>query len=972
MQILEPAMYNPEQALAASAPRSFPHIFGAMSSWKDLLFIDKFRRGLNRRGISRDLSAVLSKSNHLSIVVAFRCWTAGWLLAAFLSFILVFIKPPAEATIVFLAQSLLGSVVLAITWACHLARDHQRDQRIASAAQGSILKQNPNATQAEIDGQLLVTIFEGAFLQPAPSAIWGVFLFIGIYGVFLIRAYQVRLFFVMVFSTIILSIFATIAPLIPVFYAHFRSQKHSSKLNGVFPSHCTPSFAALSVSSMAELSPSDVTAALATHEAQRGAVIALFDSAGMISPYLGMEISVGNASGVDVKELGILMRDVTLTIGGFSNFLRHMKHRRSLPSVADPSKTENEITIDPLQELLLSLARVTEKKRVLTELRDALAELEKTRSEDDQTILVITALAQRNPTTESEGTKGASTQGTTTPLPFQGLDSDSSDDDVLQFLHAIYLESLDVLGDRVLDLLRFAIKVEEQSIRLWFPGKQNSGIMPTKSAMSLGSLPPKEEGGVRPLNASGISAPQDIDLHTNAEKYSDPTGPRFHGTDPVPDGEDDPSIVGNTMTAPPDIEAGEGHPLPSKGVFFVLHRVIHFATNTQSSFAFKIGLLAIALACPAWIRANKSAKFYFDNKGATLCTLVVRARSDTDLLKGVWALILGLTAKGVYSSETTYGFIQRVIGAVIGGVVGLAMWYSSIGSGNRNAYGLAIICGVVLCYAMPYRIWHHNDRGIGSRINGTLVPRTAPIVSNPGVGYAVFWRRLFLVLIAVTAAWLIDLVPKPKTGREALRITYSKTTSAIGSVTATVLARIKEAPIQPQSKGSLIDYIGPQMMSIHNKIRMSSVRIALAKLEPSIDRPWSEAQYVTLQRLQFEMLDWLGILAIVSRDLDMESRSRLLASPLFQNDQLTSLLNLFYVASSSLQSEQPLPSQIPAPRHVIAMSGDLDRRLSLMAGNNLTTQFVLFGGAYVELCKCAEQLVKECQLIFGTSMLHPF
>jgi len=233
------------------------------------------------------------------------------------------------------------------------------------------------------------------------------------------------------------------------------------------------------------------------------------------------------------------------------------------------------------------------------------------------------------------------------------------------------------------------------------------------------------------------------------------------------------------------------------------------------------------------------------------------------------------------------------------------------------------------------------------------------------------WRRLFLVLIAVTAAWLIDLVPKPKTGREALRITYSKTTSAIGSVTAAVLARIKEAPIQPQSKGSLMDYIGPQMMSIHNKIRMSSVRIALAKLEPSIDRPWSEAHYVTLQRLQFEMLDWLGILAIVSRDLDMESRSKLLASPLFQNDQLTSLLNLFYVASSSLQSEQPLPSRIPAPRHVIAMAGDLDRRLSLMAGGHLTTQFVLFGGAYVELCKCAEQLVKECQLIFGTSMAHP-
>jgi hypothetical protein len=77
---------------------------------------------------------------------------------------------------------------------------------------------------------------------------------------------------------------------------------------------------ALSVSSIAELSPSDVATAFATHEAQRGAAIALFDSATVISPYLGMEISVGNASGLDVKQLGILIRHISLTIGSYSYF----------------------------------------------------------------------------------------------------------------------------------------------------------------------------------------------------------------------------------------------------------------------------------------------------------------------------------------------------------------------------------------------------------------------------------------------------------------------------------------------------------------------------------------------------------------------------------------------------------------------------------------------------------------------------
>jgi hypothetical protein len=68
----------------------------------------------------------------------------------------------------------------------------------------------------------------------------------------------------------------------------------------------------------------------------------------------------------------------------------------------------------------------------------------------------------------------------------------------------------------------------------------------------------------------------------------------------------------------PDIEAGEDHPLRSGGIFVVLHRLIHSATNTQSSFAFKVSLLAIALACPAWIQSNGTAKFYYDNKGNAL------------------------------------------------------------------------------------------------------------------------------------------------------------------------------------------------------------------------------------------------------------------------------------------------------------------------------------------------------------------
>ena len=182
---------------------------------------------------------------------------------------------------------------------------------------------------------------------------------------------------------------------------------------------------------------------------------------------------------------------------------------------------------------------------------------------------------------------------------------------------------------------------------------------------------------------------------------------------------------------------------------------------------------------------------------------------------------------------------------------------------------------------------------LGSGSNIILLPRTIPVAFNPGVGYTVFWRRLVLVIAGLAGTWLIDLIPRPKTGREDLRNTYSKTTYAIGSITAAVLARVKDMPARPRAKRTMIDRIGPQILSVHNKIRLSTVRISLARLEPSIHRKWSEEHYLTLQRFQFEILDVLGILATVSDDLEAEARSKLLASPLFQSHQVRWNFDMF-------------------------------------------------------------------------------
>ncbi len=65
-------------------------------------------------------------------------------------------------------------------------------------------------------------------------------------------------------------------------------------------------------------------------------------------------------------------------------------------------------------------------------------------------------------------------------------------------------------------------------------------------------------------------------------------------------------------------------PLRHKRRSGVLHKIVgflHWLGGTESTFALKLGLLSIALACPAWITNNGSAKFYYDNKGGYLIIL---------------------------------------------------------------------------------------------------------------------------------------------------------------------------------------------------------------------------------------------------------------------------------------------------------------------------------------------------------------
>jgi hypothetical protein len=175
----------------------------------------------------------------------------------------------------------------------------------------------------------------------------------------------------------------------------------------------------------------------------------------------------------------------------------------------------------------------------------------------------------------------------------------------------------------------------------------------------------------------------------------------------------------------------------------------HWLGNAEGMFAIRMAIMSVVLSLPAVIRS--SAGFYYRENG-------------------LWAVIMAQLTLLPYTAEVVYGIVVRVVGTIFGGFVGMAAWYIGSGSGPGSPYGEAAIMAFVVVMFMWWRLFASTPlmpAGIMMGITAHLVAIYSWIdtheepYGNPGKGYEVFWRRLVLVLVGLSATFVTNFLPKP-------------------------------------------------------------------------------------------------------------------------------------------------------------------------------------------------------------------
>lgn len=930
------ASENPKVASASSA--------SAMRRWTLPAWLDHFN--------SRDLK------------ILFRCWVAAWVAmllvfirptlvhfgqTAFFAALLLLIIPPASILFVYLLATLTLLFGMCLAWAWGLLT--MKAALAARPAAETAMKFQALREQAGAEAQQTgedptwlaeILVHDGFMLDARVTIIYYVMGCAFIYVLSRMRVSNPKLFIMHLFGVIITDIFILFGPTLPEFTANVASLlvKPGAAGVGIGAASClllfpqSTSFVVLENTEklvrLLNLSLVSTVKRLARDpeplehlKASREKTISLYKATEPVLALLPLDMSRGRWNSDDVKGLHGLVRDAMVATVSLTDLHitwantkekaeRLEKHRATAHDVGDGEITEKEeeqhdIGHRQLLENAHLMSALTDPEqddtddRALESLKNTTVEILQVCSQSIELSArcIHTVNACRWIRKPSQRTFEALTGELQDMLAALRSATDSCTIDTTEGVIECYadifdeqgnLKSADICGPRPLRGIALSMVVEERILstaralealleyilqlmqsrtthRIWFP----CGLHYAASWMfsSKSSMPT--------VSTSTGDTTEDLDVDT------------------VPE-----TVEYQAKEAYRRLRFSKGHPGTSarrSPVSRAVAATYNWLFNPAGAFAIRMVIVTIATGIPAAIPS--SAGFFYREKG-------------------IWAVITAQTCVLIYMADFTFSMVSKLLGTVVGGVLGMVTWYIGSGSGQGNPYGMAASSGLMLVVVLWLRIFLPPSFTNATVLSGATFCLVVGFSYDqhhirqygaPGVGYEAFWKRAVTVLIGFVAAAVVQVLPKPPSATAHVSRTLANTVRTLADHYALLLSHwgrtAEHNPLRDVAEEISIG-VAESLLALNGPISQLPFEFSLGPLDGKVLRETQEQCEYMNQSLR-RLLN-------LSTSLPAELQERLVQSAGFMDDRVIGeVMATLGIIERSLRTGSPLPERLPTP-----------------------------------------------------------
>ena len=192
--------------------------------------------------------------------------------------------------------------------------------------------------------------------------------------------------------------------------------------------------------------------------------------------------------------------------------------------------------------------------------------------------------------------------------------------------------------------------------------------------------------------------------------------------------------------------------------------------------------------------------------------------------------------------------------------------------GTGNPYAVGATCAVAFPI-MFYIVMYFPGTNVGMMVLMVSVAMVLgyswqdahnPNLVNVGWGWDLAWRRLLLVIIGVTAAFVFAYVPPVSSAKTHQRLIYSRTITTIANSWCAIVGYALNSHHRDIDE----EAITKTLLSVKSKLRKSKARQDFAAFEFSLRGKWPRARYEALLTVQLDLVELLSQFMAVAKELD--------------------------------------------------------------------------------------------------------